>query len=96
MTTLPIADARAQLSKLVEEASSTHERIEITRNGRRAAVLLGADDYDSLVATLDVLSDPDALLNHLVSVEQIKRGDVLDIEGLRDLMLQAGRDAEAN
>ena len=96
MTTLPIADVRAQLSKLVEEASSTHERIEITRNGRRAAVLLGADDYDSLVATLDVLSDPDALLNHLVSVEQIKRGDVLDSESLRDLMLQAGRDAEAN
>ena len=96
MTTLPIADVRAQLSKLVEEASSTHERIEITRNGRRAAVLLGADDYDSLVATLDVLSDPYALLNHFVSVEQIKRGDVLDIEGLRDLMLQAGRDAEAN
>jgi prevent-host-death family protein len=96
MTTLPIADARAQLSKLVEEASSTHERIEITRNGRRAAVLLGADDYDSLVATLDVLSDPDALLNHFVSVEQVRRGDVLDIEGLRDLMLQAGRDAEVN
>lgn len=43
MTTLPLADARAQLSKFVEEATSTHERIEITKNGHRAAVLIGAD-----------------------------------------------------
>ena len=48
MTMLPIADARAQLSKLVDEASTTHERIEITKNGRRAAVLMGADDYDAM------------------------------------------------
>ncbi|MSZ29808.1 MAG: type II toxin-antitoxin system prevent-host-death family antitoxin, partial [Actinobacteria bacterium] len=38
MTTIPIATARANLSQLVEDASSTHERIEITKNGRRAAV----------------------------------------------------------
>jgi prevent-host-death family protein len=41
LNTLPLAEARAQLSKLVEEASATHERIEITKNGHRAAVLLG-------------------------------------------------------
>mgnify|MGYP003811207623 CR=1 FL=1 len=35
----------------------THERTEITRNGTRAAVLLGADDYDSMLETLDILSD---------------------------------------
>jgi prevent-host-death family protein len=44
MNTLPIADARAQLSKLVDEARTTHERIEITKNGHRATVLIGADD----------------------------------------------------
>ncbi len=39
MTTLPVADARAQLSKLIDEAATTHERFEITRNGHRAATL---------------------------------------------------------
>ncbi|WP_423782999.1 type II toxin-antitoxin system Phd/YefM family antitoxin, partial [Ferrimicrobium acidiphilum] len=33
MSTLPLADARAQLSKLVTEAENTHERFEITRKG---------------------------------------------------------------
>ena len=61
MTTIPLAEARAQLSKLVDEAMRTHERVEVTKNGRRAAVILSADDYDSLIETLDILSDRDAM-----------------------------------
>jgi antitoxin YefM len=37
---------------LIDEATTTHERFEITRNGRRAAVLLSADDYDTLQDTI--------------------------------------------
>ena len=59
--TVPLATARAQLSKLVDDAVRTHERIEVTKNGRRAAVILSADDYDSLIETLDVLSDAEAM-----------------------------------
>jgi prevent-host-death family protein len=61
MLTLPLAEARAQLSKLVDEAVRTHERIEVTKNGRRAAVILSADDYDSLMETLDILGDAEAM-----------------------------------
>lgn len=61
MMTLPLAEVRAQLSKLVDEAVRTHQRVEVTKNGRRAAVLLSADDYDSLMETLDVLSDPEEM-----------------------------------
>ena len=61
MTTLPIADVRANLSKLVEEAERTHQRVEVTKNGRRAAVLMSADDYDSLMETLDILGDAEAM-----------------------------------
>ena len=67
MTTVSIADARANLSKLVESAVRTHERFEMTRNGSRAAVLLSADDYDALLETVDILSDPD-------EIEAIRRG----------------------
>jgi prevent-host-death family protein len=73
MTTLSVADARANLSKLIESAVTTHERFEVTRNGARAAVLLSADDYDSLLETVDILSHPD-------EVEAIR-------EGLADLAL---------
>jgi len=57
MMTLSVADARAAFSKIVEAAETTHERYEVTRNGRRAAVLLGADDFDALMETVAILGD---------------------------------------
>jgi len=72
VTRLSLAEAQANLSKLVESAVTTHERFELTRNGERAAVLLGADDYGSLLETLDILSNPD-------EVEAIRTG-LADVE----------------
>ena len=78
MTTLPVADARAQLSRLVDEAERTHERFEITRNGHRAAVLLGADDYDALRETIAVLADEALLAGHLAGVAEAQAGHTFD------------------
>jgi prevent-host-death family protein len=94
MTTLPIADARAQLSKLVDEASSTHERIEITKNGNRAAVLMGADDYYGMRETIAVLSDPALLLAHQEGVRALSEGDVLNSVQLAKAMKNAGRSVD--
>ncbi|HRV68942.1 MAG TPA: type II toxin-antitoxin system Phd/YefM family antitoxin [Marmoricola sp.] len=84
MTTLPIADVRANLSKLVEEAERTHQRVEVTKNGRRAAVLMSADDYDSLMETLDILGDAATMtdLREAASLtdEQWIPGDVVRAE----------------
>ncbi len=91
MTTLPVADARAQLSKLIEEAASTHERFEITRNGRRTAVLLSADDYDALQETIAVLSDSALLADHREGQAAIEAGDYLDADQLAHAMRAAGR-----
>ncbi|MHB2028428.1 MAG: type II toxin-antitoxin system Phd/YefM family antitoxin [Acidimicrobiales bacterium] len=94
MTTLPIADARAQLSKLVDEASSTHERIEITKNGRRAAVLMGADDYDAMRETIAVLSDSALLLAHEVGVQEFAKGDTLNADQLSEAVRNVGRSVD--
>lgn len=77
MTTIPLAEARANLSRLVEEAMRTHERTEITRNGTRAAVLLSAGDFDSLMETLDILSDATLVAELRHSLDELAAGDVL-------------------
>jgi antitoxin YefM len=61
MTIASVADARAHLSRLIDDAVSTHDRIQITRNGVPAAVLLSVEDYDSIMATIEVLSDQESL-----------------------------------
>lgn len=91
MHTLPVAEARAQLSKLIDEATTTHHRFEITRNGHRAAVLLAADDYDALQETLTILADPALLAAHQQGQAAIESGDFLDADQLAHAMRAAGR-----
>ncbi len=91
MSTLPVADARARLSKIIDEAESTHERFEITRNGHRAAVLLGVDDYDAMRETIAVLADGELLKDHFAGLAAVDAGDVADADELTEAMRRAGR-----
>jgi antitoxin YefM len=58
MQTLPLSKVRDKLSELVDAASVTHEQIVITKNGTPAAVLIGADEWESIQETLFWLSQP--------------------------------------
>ena len=93
MTTLPVADARSHLSKLIDAAMTTHERFEITRNGRRAAVLLSADDYDTLQETIAVLSDTDSLRQLAASDAELARGEGESEQSLAEAMRRRGASA---
>jgi prevent-host-death family protein len=76
METKPLAEVRQELSKIVEAAVSSHERFDITRNGKRAAVLLSANDYDSLLETLDILADADLVRDLRQGLQEAEAGDV--------------------
>lgn len=91
MTTLSLADARANLSKLVESAVTTHERFDVTRNGRRAAVILSADDYDSLLETVHILSDPEEMAAIRRGLADLEAGEVSFAEDVRAAMIARGR-----
>lgn len=52
MKTTSLADVRSQLSKYVDDVVTTHERVTITKNGKPAAVLISAEDLESLEETL--------------------------------------------
>jgi len=92
MKFLPLANVRADLSKLVDEAVLTHERIEITRNGHRAAVLLSAEDYDGMVETLEVMSDPDLRRSIQEGREDFANGNTMTLEEALSFLRQQGHD----
>lgn len=58
MQTLPLTKVRDKLSELVDAAAVTHEQVTITKNGAPAAVLIGADEWESIQETLFWLSQP--------------------------------------
>ena len=91
MTTLSLADARANFSKLVDSAVSTHERFEVTRNGDRVAVLMSADDYDSLLETVDILSRVDEVAAIREGLASLDAGEYSTAEEVRAAMTARGR-----
>ena len=91
MTVLSLADARASLSKHIDSAATTHERFEITRNGARVAVLLSAEDYDSLIETVDILSDPHEVAALRTAIAVLEAGDVSSADDVGAAMIASGR-----
>lgn len=61
MDTLPLSEAKARLSEIADEVDRTHQRVHITKNGRSYVVLVSAEDLESMEATLELLSDPEAM-----------------------------------
>ena len=57
MTSIPVTQARSRLYQLVDDASSTHEPVQIT--GKRSnAVLVSEGDWRSIQETLYLVSIP--------------------------------------
>jgi len=67
MKTLSVSEAKMKLSGLIETINATDEEIMITRNGRPAAVLVSAEEFESLKETIAVRSD-------LSLMKEIKNG----------------------
>lgn len=86
MITLPLSEVKARLSEIAEDVAATHTRVQITKNGRDYVVLLAAEDLESIEATLELLSDPDAQSRVARAEEEIERGDVMDEAQVRALL----------
>jgi len=74
LKTLPLSDAKARLSELVEEVTSRDEVITITRNGRPVAVLVSLDEFESWKETVAVRSDPELMEEIRRGLRALKRG----------------------
>jgi antitoxin YefM len=83
MKTIPLSEAKDKLSALVDEADTTHEIVQITKHGRPAAVLMSADDLESLRETLFWLQQP-GIRGDLANGEQeYDAGETLNAQELR-------------
>lgn len=61
MTQVAVDDARARFSELLTRAEKHHERIVLTVDGEPSAVLLGIEDFASLLKARNVLMDPETM-----------------------------------
>lgn len=53
----PLTDARNRLSEIIDDVTETASEVVISRHGRPVAVVIGYEEYESLVETLNILAD---------------------------------------
>jgi len=79
MTRLTISQARKEFLKLPERLEKTPERaIGVTRGGEPVLAVLPWELYESIVETLDVLSDPETASALRKSIADIEKGRLVD------------------
>lgn len=88
VTTIPLADAKARLSAVLDEVRGTHERVVITRNGRPEAVIMAVSDLEALEETLDLLSTPGAADQIRQAEADIAAGNTVDADELKRLLTE--------
>jgi len=91
--TLPLAEAKAKLSVLIDYVARRDERVTITKHGRPAAVLMSHDEATSLDATLEIMSDPEFYAEILRNRRALDRGEgrAYDLDELLGEEVSAGR-----
>jgi antitoxin YefM len=73
--TMSLAAVKARFSELVDRVERQQDRVVVTRNGKPAAVLISADDLESLEETLAVMSDRSVAAQIRESQKAVAAGD---------------------
>lgn len=85
---VPLTEARATLSDLLDLVQGEEEEIVITRNGKPVAVLVSADAWESMEETIEILSDPELLADLEASEQDVQAGRLVSLDEVkRDLGL---------
>jgi len=92
MSMMPLSEVKARLSEVADEVYRTHDRVQVTRNGREFVVIMSADDLESLEATIELLSDPAAMASIAEAEDELRRGEHTTLEEMRALMEQRRQD----
>ena len=86
--TVPLTEARASLSELLDEIVAQQDHVVITRNGRPVALLMSMDEWESWEETIEVLSDEETMAALKRSEEDVAAGRLVELD---DVLSRHGR-----
>ena len=81
---MPLAEVKSRLSEVVDEIVRESSRTVITKHGRPAAVVISVDEYESMIETLEILSDPSLVEDIFKSKLEESQAVVLSADQLRE------------
>ena len=74
LKTMPIAQARRQLTLLPTRLSRAHEVVTVTRRGRPVLAILPWEEYEAIIETLDIIGDETLMADLRQGIDEAKAG----------------------
>jgi antitoxin YefM len=76
---LPLAEAKRRFIELVKDVETFSNHYFITSNGKDSVVLLPVKEFESIVETLDILSNKKEVRAITEGASQVKRGETVSL-----------------
>ncbi|NIH15996.1 type II toxin-antitoxin system Phd/YefM family antitoxin [Serratia symbiotica] len=80
MHALTFADARKHFAEIMQRISDNAELVRILRRDAPDVVIIGAHEYDAMVETLHLFSNPVNAAHINASLDELERGDIVEID----------------
>jgi len=80
VNTISIRELRPKLSKVIDNIHKKFDRYVITRRGKPEVVMMSIDDYEGLLETLEIESDPELMKRLKKAEEDMKKGKGKSLE----------------
>lgn len=74
MTILTVTEAKAHFLELIRDSDRRLERFLITKQGKPAAVVMNADEFEGWLETLEIMSDKKSLKELRKAKKELEEG----------------------
>ena len=81
--TIPLAEAKKQLSAIIKDVEEKYDRFTVTKNGVSKAVILSSEEYEGLLETLDILSCKEEREAIARAKMQVRGGKTVSLESIK-------------
>lgn len=79
---LSISETRKRISSLEQELSH-EETISVTNHGKEVLAVMRWDTYEAIAETLEILADDESYSELKQGLEQLRKGELVDLEDLK-------------
>jgi len=83
--TIPLAEAKKNLSAIINDVENKYDRFTITKNGVSKAVIVSSEEYEGLLETIDILSSKEEREAIKRAKKKVKEGDTISLDEAKDM-----------
>jgi len=80
VTTVPVTEAKQRFTEIVKGVEECFDRYLVTKNGKDAAIVMSAQEYESLLETIDVLASKKEMRALVEATEQSRGGETISLD----------------